>query len=100
MILVDDGLATVFSMHAAVIALHRQRPAWLVVAAPVGSEEVCKELAHEVHEVVCPLRPEPFWNVRKRLPLVALQEQPACVVTVTVPLLATAETLAVVGLIE
>jgi putative phosphoribosyl transferase len=62
-ILVDDGLATGFSMHAAVIALHRQQPAWLVVAAPVGSEEACAELAQEVHEVVCPLRPEPFQAV-------------------------------------
>ena len=62
-ILVDDGLATGFSMHAAVIALHRQRPAWLVVAAPVGSAEACDELAQEVHEVICPLRPSPLQAV-------------------------------------
>ena len=59
-ILVDDGLATGLAMHAAVIALHRQQPAWLVVAAPVGSAEACEELAQEVHEVVCPFRPIPF----------------------------------------
>ena len=59
-VLVDDGLATGLSMHAAVIAMHRLQPAWLVVAAPVGSVEACAELAQEVHEVVCPLRPEPF----------------------------------------
>jgi putative phosphoribosyl transferase len=62
-ILVDDGLATGLSMHAAVIALHRQRPAWLVVAAPVGSPEICEELAEEVHELVCPLRPTPFQSI-------------------------------------
>jgi predicted phosphoribosyltransferase len=62
-ILVADGLANGFSMHAAVIALHRQQPAWLVVAAPVGSTEACDEIAQEVHEVVCPLRPEPFLSV-------------------------------------
>jgi putative phosphoribosyl transferase len=62
-IVVDDGLASGFSMHAAVIALHRQQPAWLVVATPVGSPEACDDLAHEVHEVVCPLRPEPFQAV-------------------------------------
>ena len=62
-ILVDDGLATGLSMHAAVIALHREQPAWLVVAAPVGSNEACDELSHEVHEVVCPFRPEPFQAV-------------------------------------
>jgi putative phosphoribosyl transferase len=62
-IVVDDGLATGYSMHAAVMALHRQQPAWLVVAAPVGSTEACDDLAQEVHEVVCPLRPEPFQAV-------------------------------------
>jgi putative phosphoribosyl transferase len=62
-ILVDDGIATGYSMHAAVIALHRQQPAWLVVASPVGSKEACDELTQEVHELVCPLRPEPFQAV-------------------------------------
>ena len=62
-ILVDDGLATGYSMHAAVVAAHRQQPAWLVVATPVGSPEACNDLAQEVHEVVCPLRPEPFQAV-------------------------------------
>lgn len=62
-ILVDDGLATGSSMHAAVIAVHRQQPAWLVVASPVGSIEACDDLAQEVHEVVCPLRPNPFQAV-------------------------------------
>jgi putative phosphoribosyl transferase len=62
-IVVDDGLATGLSMHAAVMALHRQRPAWLVVAAPVGSIDACEELMQEAHEVVCPLRPETFRSV-------------------------------------
>lgn len=62
-ILVSDGIATALALHAAVIALHRQLPAWLVVAAPVGSAEACAELAQEVHEVVCPVRPEPFHSI-------------------------------------
>lgn len=57
-IIVDDGLASGFAMHAATIAVLRQQPAWIVAAAPVGSAEVCSDLAQEVHEVVCPLRPE------------------------------------------
>jgi putative phosphoribosyl transferase len=64
-ILVDDGLASGLSMHAAVIAVHRQQPAWLVVAAPVGSVEACEELAQEVHEVVCPFRPTPFCSINQ-----------------------------------
>ncbi len=59
-VVVDDGLVDTFAMHAAVIALHRQQPAWIVVAAPVGSVEACAELAQEAHAVVCPLRPEPI----------------------------------------
>ena len=59
-IVIDEGLTGGLAMHAAVIALHRQQPAWLVVAAPVGSVEACQDLAQEVHEVVCPFRPEPF----------------------------------------
>ena len=62
-ILVSDGITTGLTMHAAVIALHRQQPAWLVVAAPVGSAEACEDLAQEVHEVVCPLRPEPLRSI-------------------------------------
>jgi len=62
-ILVDDGITAGLAMHAAVIAVHRHQPAWLVAAAPVGSVEACEELAQEVHEVVCPLRPQPFRSV-------------------------------------
>jgi putative phosphoribosyl transferase len=62
-ILIDDGVLTGLSMHAAVMALHREQPAWLVAATPVGSMEACDELAKEVHEVVCPLRPEPLQAV-------------------------------------
>lgn len=62
-IVVDDGLVTGYSMHAAVIALHQLQPAWLVVATPVGSPEACNELADEVHDLVCPLRPDPLQSV-------------------------------------
>ena len=62
-ILVDDGLATGATMHAAVRAVRKQHPAHLIVAAPVGSHEACEALAHEAQEVVCPWRPEPFGAV-------------------------------------
>lgn len=62
-IVVDEGLATGYSMHAAIIALHQLQPAWLVVASPVGSPEACNDLADEVHDLVCPVRPDPFHSV-------------------------------------
>lgn len=62
-LVIDEGLVTGYSMHAAVIALHQMEPAWLVVATPVGAPEACDDLVDEVHELVCPLRPDPLQAV-------------------------------------
>lgn len=62
-ILVDDGLATGATMHAAVEALRQQQPARIVVAVPTASPETCEELRAEVDEVVCAITPEPFYAV-------------------------------------
>lgn len=59
-ILVDDGLATGASMRAAILAARQQRPAAVVVAAPVGAPESCEDLRQVADRVVCPLTPEPF----------------------------------------
>lgn len=59
-ILVDDGLATGSTMRAAIAALRKQGPKRIVVAVPVGAAETCQELATEVDELVCPLRPQHF----------------------------------------
>jgi predicted phosphoribosyltransferase len=59
-ILIDDGLATGSTMRAAVRALRRRRPAWLVVAVPVGASDSCAALADEADDLVCPHTPEPF----------------------------------------
>jgi putative phosphoribosyl transferase len=58
-ILVDDGLATGSTMHAAVAALRRLDPARIVVAVPVGAAEVCGEF----EETVCARVPESFTAV-------------------------------------
>jgi len=59
-ILVDDGLATGSTMHAAVLALREMEPARIVVAAPVGARETCERLRGIADEVVCLSTPEPF----------------------------------------
>lgn len=59
-LLVDDGLATGSTVHAAVEALRQQHVAQLVVAVPVGARDSCRRLAREVNELVCPAMPEPF----------------------------------------
>ena len=61
--LVDDGLATGATMHAAARAVREDGPARLIVAVPVGSREACTALAGEVDEVVCLHQPEAFGAV-------------------------------------
>lgn len=62
-ILVDDGVATGASMHAAIRALRQQEPARIVVAVPVASRETCNDFRDEVEDVVCAVTPEPFYAV-------------------------------------
>lgn len=62
-ILVDDGLATGSTMHAAVLALRRQEPARIVVAVPVAAVSGCEEFKDQVDEIVCARTPEPFYSV-------------------------------------
>ena len=62
-ILVDDGLATGATMHAAIAALRQQQPARIVVAVPTAAPETCQALRAEVDDVVCAITPEPFYSV-------------------------------------
>ena len=62
-ILVDDGLATGATMHAAVMALRSRAPAVVVVAVPVASRSALVMLNQVVDRVVCVAAPEPFYGV-------------------------------------
>src|SRR3981081_1692332 len=62
-ILVDDGLATGATMHAAIQALRRQNPARIVVAVPTASPDTCEEMKTQADEVICAITPEPFHAV-------------------------------------
>ncbi|MDR6536211.1 phosphoribosyltransferase [Variovorax soli] len=59
-ILVDDGLATGATMHAAALAVRAMHPQRIVVAVPVGSAEAVQLLNTVADEVVCVHVPEPF----------------------------------------
>src|SRR3977135_498325 len=52
-ILVDDGLATGATMHAAIAALRQLQPARIVVAVPTASPETDEERKAQVDDVIC-----------------------------------------------
>lgn len=59
-VVVDDGLATGFTLRAAVVALRQMGCPRIVAAVPVGAQSTCRELAREVDLLVCPLQPVEF----------------------------------------
>ncbi len=61
--LVDDGLATGATMHAAIQAVRRQQPAAIVVAVPVAPADTIAKLRSLVEEVVCLATPAPFYAI-------------------------------------
>ncbi|MGV3720916.1 MAG: phosphoribosyltransferase [Actinomycetota bacterium] len=59
-LLVDDGIATGYTIRAALTALRRHHPQRLVAAAPVAPPDVPARLAEIADEVVCLRTPDPF----------------------------------------
>ena len=62
-ILTDDGIATGYTMKAALAAIREQRPHRLVVAVPVAPADVLPEMERLADKVVVLETPEPFWAV-------------------------------------
>ena len=59
-ILVDDGIATGLTMHAAVKVIQQHEPQKIIIATPVASTSAIEELKLEVDEIVCLSIPEKF----------------------------------------
>lgn len=62
-IVVDDGVTTGTSVRAALKAIDRTTPEWLVLAVPLAPTAVLLELQAVADEVVCLSSPEPFLAV-------------------------------------
>lgn len=62
-IVVDDGIATGYTLRAALAGLRRLAPARLVVAVPVAPPSTCAEMRAHADDVVCLETPEPFMAV-------------------------------------
>ncbi|MFT3926121.1 MAG: phosphoribosyltransferase [Myxococcales bacterium] len=62
-ILVDDGLATGATIHAALRSVRKQAPMSVVLAVPVCEPEAARALEDAVEEVVCTWSPLEFSSV-------------------------------------
>jgi len=62
-IIVDDGIATGSTMIAALHAIRAKKPARLVVATAVASQDALQEISKIADEVVCLAVPERFYAV-------------------------------------
>jgi putative phosphoribosyl transferase len=62
-ILVDDGVATGSTMRAAIAGLRQQDPRQIIVAVPIASQSVCRQLQNEADSVVCLATPADLYSV-------------------------------------
>lgn len=62
-IVVDDGVATGYTMLAALRGIRKADPALLVAAVPVAPEETLWKVSREADRTVCLATPEPFLAV-------------------------------------
>lgn len=62
-VIVDDGIATGWTMLAAVRSVRGRGAGRVLVGAPVGAPESVRDLEREVDGVVCPRRPRDFFAV-------------------------------------
>lgn len=62
-ILIDDGIATGATIKAAIRAIRTHKPAEIIVAVPVGSQDACQSIIPLVDKLICPLQPIHFYAV-------------------------------------
>lgn len=62
-IIVDDGIATGATIHAAIRSIRNRRAARIILAVPVASADVLDRLRAEVDRIVCLETPFPFHAV-------------------------------------
>ena len=59
-LLIDDGVATGYTMRAAVAALRQREPKKIIIAAPVAAKDTCEELKQHADAIVCLVTPFDF----------------------------------------
>lgn len=62
-IIVDDGIATGYTMKASIVYVRKKNAGKIIIATPVAAEDIIKELEQIVDEVICVYIPEFFGAV-------------------------------------
>ncbi len=62
-VVIDDGIATGYTLRAAIKWLKAREAGFVVIAVPVGPPDTIRALAREADRVVCLSQPEPFYAV-------------------------------------
>lgn len=62
-VLVDDGIATGYTIYAAVQWLKTLTPGKIIIAVPVAPPDVAANLSKQVDTVICPIQPYDFMAV-------------------------------------
>ncbi len=62
-IVVDDGIATGYTLLAALKGIRKTNPGLLVAAVPVAPEESWNKVSREADRAICLAKPEPFLAV-------------------------------------
>jgi putative phosphoribosyl transferase len=62
-IVIDDGIATGYTIRAAMKWLKQEQAAKIIITVPVAPPDVVRELSREVDEVICLVQPDRFYAV-------------------------------------
>lgn len=62
-ILVDDGMATGYTMRATIAFLKGQQPSRIILAIPVAPQQLAEAFKEMVDGFICLTAPESFWSV-------------------------------------
>jgi putative phosphoribosyl transferase len=62
-IIIDDGIATGFTIQAAIKSLKKHNPKKIILAIPVAPQDVITQLGKNVDEIICLEIPDEFYAV-------------------------------------
>ncbi len=62
-IIVDDGIATGYTMKAALASVRKRGAKTTVMAVPVGPPSIIEEMKNDADQIVCLLTPESFYAI-------------------------------------